>query len=118
MIKNVLKRNLRNLPSSWYTIINKSEPQTKTIERPLPFETGIKGEFPKYLKGYEQYYDERFFSWYLKSEYIRNRPFYTITITYHFYDVELNKIGKKYVDRQLKLHERLFKEYQKLSEKN
>ena len=118
MIKHILKRNLRNLPPSWYTIINKSEPQIKTVERPLPFQTSSYNGFPKYLKGYEQYYDKHSFGWCLKSEYIRNRPSYTITITYYFYDVELNKFGKQYVNKQLKRYERLFKEYQKLSEKN
>lgn len=119
MVKGLLKRDLRNLPSWYYKVVNKSAPQIKTIERPLPIHTGEYGylQFPKYLKGYEKYYDRCYWYWKLKNEYIFHRPKYQIAIIYYYYDIELTNKGREKIEERYKFHKRLSDEYAKILEK-
>lgn len=119
MVKGLLKRDLRNLPSWYYKVVNKSAPQIKIIENPLPMSTGECGyhRFPKYLKGYEEYYNNFHWYWKLKDEYISHRPKYKIAITYYYYDIELTNKGREKIEERYKFHKRLSDEYAKILEK-
>lgn len=119
MVKGLLKRDLRNLCSWQYKIVNKSAPQVKVVENPLPIHAGMDNyhQFPKYLKGYEEYYEKVNWYWKLKTEYIFHRPKYTITIIYYFYDIELTDKGRKRIEKRYNFHKRLSDEYAKILEK-
>lgn len=99
------------------------EKVTRTITKPLPVITGwVKSVFPKYLKGYEQYYervDNLYPYWKLKPEYCvhgENRPCYTIEVTYDVIDITLTERGRKTVQNRMEKHNRLAKQYALLLE--
>ena len=99
------------------------EKVTRTITKPLPVITGWgPSKFPKYLKGYEQYYncvDNYYPYWKLKPEYCvhgENRPCYTIEVTYDVIDITLTEGGREKVQNRMERHNKLAKQYALLLE--
>jgi len=96
------------------------ESVTKTVSHEIPLTTGVIGRgFPIYLFGFEKYYTDtnRYKNggyWILKSEYIENRPRYSITVTYNVLDVEFTKHGKEEIARRYNLHKRNMEKYARL----
>lgn len=112
MIKNLTKHDLRNL-KGLYTIVEKHK-YKHTVTKLIPFQTGCgAGKFPNYLKEYKQYYNKGYYSWLLKSEYILNRPKYSITLELYYYDVELIPAGEERVKERFNKYQRLMNEYKK-----
>lgn len=107
----------------YYTVIGKEE-ITKNISRNIPITTGFGCScFPSYLKGFEDYYNKEkqtwgsritICGWRLKSEYLKNRPQYTISVTYTLYDVEFTKTGKDEIKRRYDIHKRNLEKYASL----
>ena len=104
-----------------YEIID-SEKVTRTVTHKIPFETTAfyAGE-KSYLSGFEAYYekiDHYPFSphWRLRSEYVKNRPTYSIEITYNLLTVEFTEQGKERIKYRYELHRRNMEKYAKLME--
>ena len=91
---------------------------TKTVHHKIPDCTGryTKG-LPNYLKGFEDYYDERTsfgFTYYgIRKEYEdkSKRPEYEIEVTYELLDIELTEKGKKECERRLNIHKKNMERY-------
>jgi hypothetical protein len=116
MIKNLTKHDLRNL-AGLYTVVEKHK-YKQTVKKPIPFQTGVGvDKFPRYLKKYKRYYDKGNYSWLLKSEYVLNRPEYSITLELYYYDVELTPEGEKKVKEYFNKYQRLINEYKKFLKK-
>ena len=96
------------------------ESVTKTVSHEIPLTTGVIGTgFPIYLFDFKDYYMNtnkyrRGGYWILKSEYIENRPRYSITVTYNVLDVEFTEHGKEEIARRYNLHKRNMEKYARL----
>ena len=103
-----------------YEIIGR-EMVTKIISHPLPLVTGggyYSNGFPKYLQGFENYYNHIQTRWTdryeLKEEYAENRPIYTYTVTYEEIDVEFTKKGKEKITKRIAFHKKGLAKYHRL----
>ena len=113
MIKNLRKKDLRNFALVWhYSIVAEHDHEYKVTKK-IPFNV-YQEKFPEYLKGYENYYEKGSYCWYLKSEYLRNRPTYTFTVTHPRFDIVLTKDGEKRAKKFIDFHKRMLKKYEKL----
>lgn len=105
---------LNTLWSDYYSIVSERM-ETKTVTNPIPYTTGIyESQFPTYLKGFEDYYEKvsRFAPWRLKDK--KNRPCYTITVSYPVYDIKLKPNGEKEFQRRYQMHKRNMEKYARL----
>lgn len=119
----VTKRTLKSF--AWVNIHNSEnynilseEVVEKEVSHKIPIECGywING-FPKYLKGFEDYYrevDSCYCCYRIKDP--ENRPNYTIKISYTLYDVEFTEKGKEIINERLKMYEKSYNRYKKLAE--
>lgn len=114
----VTKKTLNKFYYDHYTTLG-TETIHKTIVRPIPICTGSlwPKHFPNYLKGYEQFYEEFFYCYRLKEEYLNCRPDYFIDITYKVYDIELTVEGKSRIEALHSKYQRLADKYSKLLQK-
>ena len=104
-------------------VVMEKETVTKVKQCKIPYETWYHTEFPKYLKGFEQYYnkvvEKNFWGgvgeyWKLKDEYKENRPMYSIVLTYDLLTIELTEEGKTEVERRYEMHKRNMEKYASL----
>lgn len=102
-------------------VVMEKETITKAKQCKIPYETWS-NKFPKYLKGFEQYYDKVTVKnywgveeyWKLKDEYKENRPMYSIVLTYDLLTIELTEEGKTEVKRRYEMHKRNMEKYASL----
>lgn len=123
-MKKVTNKVLQYFGPRYFNIIGR-EVITRTVFHKIPYETGYyNGEFPKYLAGFEHYYEERHREnwwssghtsyWHIKPEYEDNRPQYSISVTYVECEVEFTEKGKKEIERRYNIHKRNLEKYARL----
>ena len=117
-----LKRFSREIQSGYIYEILGEEIVEKEITHKIPYECGVfngfgKDTFPKYLEGFREYYTKTY-DWQNYYHLInpKNRPNYTIKISFTLYDVEFTEKGKEIINEKLKRFERSYNTYKKLAE--